>query len=38
MRRRRLRERGRTVLHLAALESAFIIGTEIITDGGMSQI
>lgn len=27
-----------TVLHLAAPESAFIIGTEIIADGGMSQL
>jgi NAD(P)-dependent dehydrogenase (short-subunit alcohol dehydrogenase family) len=27
-----------TVLHLAAPESAFIVGTEIITDGGMSQL
>ncbi len=27
-----------TVLHLSAPESAFIVGTEIITDGGMSQL
>ncbi|GAA0758536.1 SDR family oxidoreductase [Ideonella azotifigens] len=27
-----------TVLHLAAKESAFIVGTEIIVDGGMSQL
>jgi NAD(P)-dependent dehydrogenase (short-subunit alcohol dehydrogenase family) len=27
-----------TVLHLAAKESAFIVGTEIIADGGMSQL
>jgi NAD(P)-dependent dehydrogenase (short-subunit alcohol dehydrogenase family) len=27
-----------TVLHLAADESAFIVGTEIIVDGGMSQL
>ncbi|MHA6203413.1 SDR family oxidoreductase [Dyella soli] len=27
-----------TVLHLSAAESAFIVGTEIITDGGMSQL
>lgn len=27
-----------TVLHLAAPESAFIVGTEIIIDGGMSQL
>jgi NAD(P)-dependent dehydrogenase (short-subunit alcohol dehydrogenase family) len=27
-----------TVLHLAAPESAFIVGTEIIADGGMSQL
>ena len=27
-----------TVLHLAAPESAFIVGTEIITDGGMGQL
>jgi NAD(P)-dependent dehydrogenase (short-subunit alcohol dehydrogenase family) len=27
-----------TVLHLAALESAFIVGTEIIADGGMSEL
>jgi NAD(P)-dependent dehydrogenase (short-subunit alcohol dehydrogenase family) len=27
-----------TVLHLAARESAFIIGTEIIADGGMAQL
>jgi NAD(P)-dependent dehydrogenase (short-subunit alcohol dehydrogenase family) len=27
-----------TVLHLAAAESAFIVGTEIVADGGMSQL
>ena len=27
-----------TVLHLSAPESAFIVGTEIIVDGGMSQL
>jgi NAD(P)-dependent dehydrogenase (short-subunit alcohol dehydrogenase family) len=27
-----------TILHLAAPESAFIVGTEIIVDGGMSQL
>lgn len=27
-----------TVLHLSATESAFIVGTEIIADGGMSQL
>jgi NAD(P)-dependent dehydrogenase (short-subunit alcohol dehydrogenase family) len=27
-----------TVLHLAAPESAFIVGTEIVSDGGMSQL
>lgn len=27
-----------TVLHLASPESAFIVGTEIIIDGGMSQL
>jgi NAD(P)-dependent dehydrogenase (short-subunit alcohol dehydrogenase family) len=27
-----------TVLHLAAPESAFIVGTEVITDGGMSEL
>ena len=27
-----------TVLHLSASESAFIVGTEIIADGGMSQL
>ena len=27
-----------TVLHLAAGESAFIVGTEIVIDGGMSQL
>ncbi len=30
-------ELASTVLHLAAPESAFIVGTEIIVDGGMSQ-
>ncbi len=32
------REVAATVLHLAAPESAFIVGTEIIIDGGMSQL
>lgn len=27
-----------TVLHLSAPESAFIVGTEILADGGMSQL
>ncbi|CAJ0687156.1 Glucose 1-dehydrogenase 1 [Ralstonia mannitolilytica] len=27
-----------TVLHLSASESAFIVGTEILADGGMSQL
>jgi NAD(P)-dependent dehydrogenase (short-subunit alcohol dehydrogenase family) len=27
-----------TVLHLASPESAFIVGTEIVIDGGMSQL
>jgi NAD(P)-dependent dehydrogenase (short-subunit alcohol dehydrogenase family) len=27
-----------TVLHLAASESAYIVGTEIIADGGMAQL
>ncbi|MBR1216610.1 SDR family oxidoreductase [Bradyrhizobium sp. U87765 SZCCT0131] len=27
-----------TVLHLASHESAFIVGTEIVVDGGMSEI
>lgn len=31
-------ELAATVLHLAAAESAFIVGTEIIADGGMSQL
>lgn len=31
-------ELASTVLHLAASESAFIVGTEIIVDGGMSQL
>jgi NAD(P)-dependent dehydrogenase (short-subunit alcohol dehydrogenase family) len=31
-------EAASTVLHLAAAESAFIVGTEIIVDGGMSQL
>jgi NAD(P)-dependent dehydrogenase (short-subunit alcohol dehydrogenase family) len=31
-------ELATTVLHLAAPESAFIVGTEIIVDGGMSQL
>lgn len=32
------REIAATVLHLASSESAFIVGTEIIVDGGMSQL
>jgi NAD(P)-dependent dehydrogenase (short-subunit alcohol dehydrogenase family) len=31
-------ELATTVLHLAAPESAFIVGTEIVVDGGMSQL
>jgi len=31
-------ELAATVLHLSARESAFIVGTEIIADGGMSQL
>ena len=31
-------ELASTVLHLAAPESAFIVGTEIVVDGGMSQL
>jgi NAD(P)-dependent dehydrogenase (short-subunit alcohol dehydrogenase family) len=31
-------ELAATVLHLAASESAFIVGTEVIVDGGMSQL
>jgi NAD(P)-dependent dehydrogenase (short-subunit alcohol dehydrogenase family) len=31
-------ELAATVLHLCAAESAFIVGTEIIVDGGMSQL
>jgi NAD(P)-dependent dehydrogenase (short-subunit alcohol dehydrogenase family) len=31
-------ELASTVLHLAAAESAFIVGTEIVIDGGMSQL
>jgi NAD(P)-dependent dehydrogenase (short-subunit alcohol dehydrogenase family) len=31
-------ELASTVLHLSASESAFIVGTEIIVDGGMSQL
>jgi NAD(P)-dependent dehydrogenase (short-subunit alcohol dehydrogenase family) len=27
-----------TVLHLSSAESAFIVGTEVIADGGMSQL
>jgi NAD(P)-dependent dehydrogenase (short-subunit alcohol dehydrogenase family) len=34
----RSEEIASTVLHLAASESAFIVGTEIIVDGGMSQL
>jgi NAD(P)-dependent dehydrogenase (short-subunit alcohol dehydrogenase family) len=32
------KELASTVLHLAAPESAFIVGTEILVDGGMSQL
>ena len=32
------REVAATVLHLASSESAFIVGTEIVIDGGMSQL
>jgi NAD(P)-dependent dehydrogenase (short-subunit alcohol dehydrogenase family) len=31
-------ELASTVLHLAAAESAYIVGTEIVVDGGMSQL
>lgn len=31
-------ELASTILHLAAAESAFIVGTEIVVDGGMSQL
>lgn len=31
-------ELASTILHLSAAESAFIVGTEIIVDGGMSQL
>jgi NAD(P)-dependent dehydrogenase (short-subunit alcohol dehydrogenase family) len=31
-------ELATTILHLSAQESAFIVGTEIIVDGGMSQL
>ena len=31
-------ELASTVLHLAAPESAFIVGSEIVVDGGMSQL
>jgi NAD(P)-dependent dehydrogenase (short-subunit alcohol dehydrogenase family) len=31
-------ELATTVLHLASRESAFIVGTEIVVDGGMSQL
>jgi NAD(P)-dependent dehydrogenase (short-subunit alcohol dehydrogenase family) len=34
----RAEEVASTVLHLSAAESAFIVGTEIIIDGGMSQL
>ncbi|WCM25872.1 hypothetical protein NDN01_17815 [Sphingomonas sp. QA11] len=27
-----------TALHLASLEAAFIVGTEIVADGGMSEL
>ena len=30
--------RAATVLHLSSPESAYIVGTEIIADGGMSQL
>ena len=32
------KEIAATVLHLSATESAYIVGTEIIVDGGMSQL
>ncbi|HTR05179.1 MAG TPA: SDR family oxidoreductase [Paraburkholderia sp.] len=32
------REIAATVLHLSATESAFIVGTEVVVDGGMSQL
>jgi NAD(P)-dependent dehydrogenase (short-subunit alcohol dehydrogenase family) len=32
------KEVAATVLHLASSESAFIVGTEIVIDGGMSQL
>jgi hypothetical protein len=35
---RGLYEPAVTVLHLATPESAFIVGTEVIVDGGMSQL
>jgi NAD(P)-dependent dehydrogenase (short-subunit alcohol dehydrogenase family) len=31
-------ELASTILHISAAESAFIVGTEIIVDGGMSQL
>ena len=31
-------ELAATILHLSAPESAFIVGTEVIVDGGMSQL
>jgi NAD(P)-dependent dehydrogenase (short-subunit alcohol dehydrogenase family) len=34
----RVEEIAATVLHLSASESAFIVGTEIVADGGMSQL
>jgi len=32
------REIAATVLHLSSPESGFIVGTEIVIDGGMSQL
>ncbi|MGB5853118.1 MAG: SDR family oxidoreductase [Rhodanobacter sp.] len=34
----RSEEVASTVLHLASPESAFIVGSEIVVDGGMSQL
>lgn len=31
-------ELAATVLHMSASESAFMVGTEVIADGGMSQL
>jgi len=38
MRLKRLSVLAATVLHLVSKESGFIVGTEIIADGGMSQM